>query len=143
MFGTDIADAFHQIPLHPTEHKYTAAKFGDQFFVFRVLVFGSASAPTVWGRYAALAGRSLATLLEDLRFRTQVFVDDPLFAVAGSRGHAVEVLSAALCWLLTLNLPVAWRKNDGGASIRWIGAQFQLDGGLLQNPCRLNGSRNS
>ena len=31
-----------------------------------LLVFGSASAPTVWGRYAALAGRSLAVLLECL-----------------------------------------------------------------------------
>lgn len=128
LFGTDISDAFHQVPLHPVERRYTAAEFQGQFYIFKVLVFGSASAPTVWGRFAALAGRSLAALFGPLGLRVQVYVDDPAFVVAGEMAHAARVLSAALCWLLTLGLPVAWPKCDGGKSIKWIGAQFCISG---------------
>jgi hypothetical protein len=59
-FGTDVADAFHQVPLHPLEGRYTVAVFESRFYYFTVLVFGSASAPTVWGRFAAFAARAVA-----------------------------------------------------------------------------------
>ena len=50
LMGTDITEAFHQVPLHPSEQAYTVASVAGVFYVFRVLVFGSGSAPTVWGR---------------------------------------------------------------------------------------------
>ena len=48
--GTGVTEAFHQVPLHPSEQAYTVASVAGVFCVFRVLVFGSGSAPTVWGR---------------------------------------------------------------------------------------------
>ena len=42
MLGTHIADAFHQVPLDPSEWRFTVASFQGRFYVFRVLVFGSA-----------------------------------------------------------------------------------------------------
>ena len=53
LFGTDVSDAFHQIPLAEDERWYTTAEFQGTIWMFNVLGFGSASAPTVWGRHAA------------------------------------------------------------------------------------------
>ena len=37
LFGTDISDAFHQVPLRGEERKYTAAMFGGKVYIFKVL----------------------------------------------------------------------------------------------------------
>ena len=36
LFGTDISDAFHQVPLHPSEWRFTAASFKGKYYVFKV-----------------------------------------------------------------------------------------------------------
>ena len=49
VMGTDVTEAFHQVPLHPSEQAFAVASVAGVFYyVFRVLVFGSGSAPTVW-----------------------------------------------------------------------------------------------
>ncbi len=58
LIGADIMDAFHQIPLHPAERRFTLELINSRVYEFRVLVFGSGSAPTVWGRFAAFLGRT-------------------------------------------------------------------------------------
>ena len=40
LMGTDVTEAFHQVPLHPSEQAYTVASVAGVFYVFRVLVFG-------------------------------------------------------------------------------------------------------
>eukprot|EP00969_Alexandrium_andersonii_P373419 15483982-Alexandrium_andersonii.AAC.1 len=60
--GTDVANAFHQVPLSPDEQMFTVVILQGMYYFFRVLVFGAASAPTVWGRFAAWLGRSSAVL---------------------------------------------------------------------------------
>merc|ERR1711954_512426 len=62
LIGVDISDAFHQIPLHASERRYTVACFQGKFYLFVVLVFGSKSAPTVWGRFSAWLGRSICAV---------------------------------------------------------------------------------
>eukprot|EP00969_Alexandrium_andersonii_P282219 12477128-Alexandrium_andersonii.AAC.1 len=47
--GTDVANAFRQAPLSPDEQKFTVVVLRGKYYFFRVLVFGAASAPTVWG----------------------------------------------------------------------------------------------
>ena len=78
LMGTDVAEAFHQVPLHPSEQAFTVASVAGVFYVFRVLVFGSGSAPTVWGRYGAFLGRSVAAVIGPDPVRLQVYVDDPI-----------------------------------------------------------------
>ncbi len=124
LFGTDISDAFHQVPLHPDEWRFTAAAFQGKFYVFKVLVFGSASAPTVWGRFAAFAGRSTSAIVNRLGIRMQMYVDDPVFVAAGTIQQATRGITTALLWLSILGLPLAWSKSDGGKSITWIGAKM-------------------
>ena len=66
----DIQDAFHNIP-SGADKKYTAAKAGmedgvEAFIIYDVLVFGSKSSPTVWGRYAAYLGRILCSVIPEI-----------------------------------------------------------------------------
>ena len=64
MLGTGISDAFHQVPLDEELAIHSAALRG-KIHIFEVSVFGSASAPTEWGRYAAWSGTSTAAMLLD------------------------------------------------------------------------------
>ena len=62
LLGTDVSEAFRQVPLHESERQFTVAALAGKCYVFKVLVFGSSSAPTVWGKYAAFLGRSTAAV---------------------------------------------------------------------------------
>eukprot|EP00969_Alexandrium_andersonii_P229306 10126932-Alexandrium_andersonii.AAC.1 len=44
--GTDVSDAFHQVPISPEEYPFTAAVIDGRYYHFKILVFGAASAPT-------------------------------------------------------------------------------------------------
>ena len=122
LLGTDVSEAFHQIPLHESERRFTVAALGGKYYVFKVLVFGSSSAPTVWGRYAAFLGRSTAAIMGDDPLRVQIYVDDPLYVATDGTPGASRLFSVALLWALTLGYPLAWHKTEGGHELRWIGA---------------------
>ena len=122
-----MADAFHQAPLHHQEARYTAALFRGKYYVFRVLVFGSGSSPTVWGRFAAFLGRSTSAVCPPSHLRMEIYVDDPVYAARGPRGAAAREIGIALVWAATMGFPFAWRKSDGGQSLRWIGALATVD----------------
>ena len=98
------------------------AKFQGKFYVFRVLVFGSGSAPTVWGRYAAWLGRSTCAVLNRFPFRMQMYVDDPVYSASGQQPEARLTIASALLWAACAGFPFAWHKCDGGCSLRWVGA---------------------
>jgi hypothetical protein len=123
-FGTDVSDAFHQIPLRQDEWRFTVAEFSGKYYVFTVLVFGSASAPTVWGRYAAWLGRSTATIVNPDRLRIQIYVDDPIFTIRGTLYDAAVEVAIALAWIMCSGYPLAWPKSEGGKKISWIGVRY-------------------
>ena len=100
-------------PTRSTRFHFTPVNGGSQrhpskYYVFKVLVFGSASAPTIWGRYAAFAGRSTSAICGNLGIRMQMYVDDPVFVATGSLSQAVRGLIVALLWFSILGLPLAW-----------------------------------
>ena len=64
---------------------FTATQVAGKFYLFRVLVFGSASAPTVWGRFAAFIGRTSAAILDPIGATNQTFVDDPIYILTATR----------------------------------------------------------
>ena len=130
-FGTDISDAFHQVPLRPDEWRFTAASFQGVFYVFKVLVFGSASAPTVWGRFASFAGRSTSAICSHMGIRMQMYVDDPVFMAVGPMPAASRAITVALLWFNILGLPLAWGKSDGGQALTWIGAHLSVAPGTF------------
>ena len=62
LLGTDVSEAFHQVPLHESERQFTVAALAGKYYVFEIMTFGSSSVPTVWKRYAAFLGRSTAAV---------------------------------------------------------------------------------
>ena len=95
----DVQDAFHQVPLWPSERRWHAAMLDGHVVVFSRLVFGSKSSPGVWGRVSAWAGRSTAALLPEDRALTELYVDDPLFVARGDVASAAHELTVAALWL--------------------------------------------
>jgi hypothetical protein len=112
--------------VHPDEWRFTVAAINGKCYTFQVLAFGSASAPTVWGRFAAFVGRSTAAITQNLGVRLQMYVGDPLFITVGARKDSVDGLTVSLQWLSILGLPLAWHKSDGGHDVTWIFAAITV-----------------
>ena len=127
LLGTDVSDAFHQVPLRREERQFTVAAVDGTFYVFTVLVFGSGSAPTVWGRYSAFLGRSTAAVACDDPLRLQIYVDDPIYAAAGSAERKARLFAVALLWALVAGYPLAWKKTEAGSELTWIGALIRTE----------------
>ena len=128
LMGTDVTEAFHQVPLHPASRRTQWHQLpACSTYVFRVLVFGSGSAPTVWGRYGAFLGRSTAAILGADPVRRQVYVDDPIYAAAGRPREAARFLAVALLWARVAGLPLSGKKKECGNTLRWIGAQVTVE----------------
>ena len=120
----DIEDAFHNIPLAESEQPFAAAMLDGKVVVFKVLCMGGKAAPGVWGRFAACAGRVVASTLASHNFRMEIYVDDPLCAACGSHEVRNRLFTKALLLLCAMGFPLAWSKASIGASIVWIGAEL-------------------
>ena len=129
--AVDIRDAFMNIPVAGDRFALTSAipakKEGDpmQVVVFDTLVFGAASSPTVWGRYAAWLGRTIAAITPNSG--CQVYVDDPAFSFAGTIEEAATELTLILLWMAITGFPVKLSKAGGGKAMDWIGATIEVD----------------
>ncbi|MFM7987704.1 MAG: hypothetical protein ACKPKO_51160, partial [Candidatus Fonsibacter sp.] len=107
------------------EQRFTATAVNGVYYVFRVLVFGSASAPTVWGRFSAWLGRSTAAVFFPT-VKLQIYVDDPAFTIRGTPARAAHDLAVSLVWGMVAGFPYAWHKSSGGSSLDWIGANLTV-----------------
>eukprot|EP00971_Amphidinium_carterae_P337129 6473810-Amphidinium_carterae.1 len=112
----DIKDAFYQIPIHPSERRYTTAAHIDSngkqhFYVFVRLPMGGKNPPQCWGRVAALLARLLQGVLPPLRCRLQLFVDDPILVAYGTKATRALYFCCFCLALSALNLRLAWHKG--------------------------------
>lgn len=96
-----------------------------EIIIFDALVFGAGSSPTIWGRFAAWLGRACAAILPEAG--TQIYVDDPIFVLAGELSQAATDLTALLLWFAVAGFPVKLSKAEGGRAINWVGARLELD----------------
>ena len=122
----DISDAFHNVPMRPSERRFSCGKVGDRYVVFEVLCMGGKSAPNVWGRYAAGLGRITASVFDPSEFRDEIYVDDPLMAAVGTEEDRDITFTIALLVLQTTGFPLAWSKGVVGTQVTWIGAQLTV-----------------
>ena len=123
-FVIDVADAFHNVPIHESEWRFCCARVGRKFYMFVSLVFGSKSSVPLWGRFAAWLGRSTASLFVDDLIRLQIYVDDPLVAVVGTTARRIHLVTIAFLWAAVSGYPLAWAKGSSGNDVTWIGAAF-------------------
>ena len=126
----DVRDAFMNVPAGRDRFATVAAvpsrtTHEMELVVMDVLVFGSASSPTLWGRYAAWLGRTLAAIVPSAY--TQIYVDDPSFVLRGPLERAAEDLAIILLWMNVAGYPIKLEKACGGKEAEWIGARIILD----------------
>lgn len=84
-FVLELRDAFWQIPLHPEEQSFYCAtatlKGKRKYLGFRRAPQGSSSAPTLWGRVAALIMRLTQAIYDPAEAKLMCYVDDSLAAL--------------------------------------------------------------
>lgn len=131
LFVIDIMDAFWLLPLHKDERRFFVGKLHDKFYVFLRTPQGSRGAPLTWAALASLAGRCIQSLFRRPdQARMQVYVDDPLTALVGTKATINRnVCKIILCWLV-LGFPLAFDKAQLGPALTWIGMQYSIS---LQN----------
>ena len=128
--AVDIRDAFMNIPVMEDRYALVAAKPKKkadddmELVIFDTLVFGAASSPTVWGRFAAFLARTIVAVEPEVT--CQLYVDDPAIAMSGSREDAITQLTSVLLWVNILGYPIKMSKSTGGKSVNWIGAVVTL-----------------
>ena len=110
----DIADAFHNIPLHSSEQPFATALVGGTFVVFTALAMGSRSAPGVWGRFAAFLGRFVAAVCQEFNVRTEIYVDDPHVGHGGSPREPHVIPRCGVARSLWVWVSVGLAQGGGG-----------------------------
>ena len=78
----DVAYAFHNIPIRPSERQFVCRKVGTRFLVFTVLGMGGKSASNVQSLFAPAIGRVVSSVFSGDEFRGL-----PLLAGGGSLGE--------------------------------------------------------
>eukprot|EP00435_Cladocopium_sp_Y103_P029553 s2001_g7.t1 len=127
----DFQDAFMNVPIAKDRYALVSAKPKEddprdlELVIFDTLVFGAASSPTIWGRFAAWFGRSIIAV--EPRINCQTYVDDPAFVLAGDFEAAVQQLTTVLMWAAITGFPVKLSKATGGKEISWVGAKIKVD----------------
>ena len=125
--AVDIRDAFMNVPAGDDKYMTVASKEdgkgNQELIIFDVLVFGSGSSPTIWGRYAAWLGRSSAAISPSSGI--QIYVDDPSVVMEGPKSDAIRELTNILLWFNIAGFPVKLEKAEGGKKISWVGATIE------------------
>ena len=123
----DFKDAFKQLPTKPTERRYLAGQADGQYFYYKTVLFGVRTGPLVWCRVAALVSRATQALTSSAESRLELFIDDPLIAMKGTR-QVVHWAAARVLWFwLALGLKLAWPKGSLGTEAHWIGTVLKAD----------------
>lgn len=129
VLALDVRDAFLNIPAGKDRFMTLAAKPDEDgnnvLIAADTLVFGAKSSPTIWGRYAALLGRSWASIEPSVQ--AQIYVDDPAAVAHGPIEEAVTAVTNLLLWAAVAGYPLKLEKSEGGKSIKWIGATILVD----------------
>ena len=132
LLTTDVSDAFFLVPLHVKERKFFVIRFRDVYYVFVTTAQGSRGAPLSWTAIASLVGRVAQSvfLLENgqQEGRLQIYVDDPLLAVRGSKSCRRLLAARFVAVLTLLGFRLAFDKAQFGQCVTWIGVQIHIKG---------------
>ncbi|CAK9014935.1 unnamed protein product [Durusdinium trenchii] len=122
----DFTDWFFNVPLHPTERKHFTLSHGGRYVAYVTQAQGSVNAPLICGRVAALLARMTQGIFGVLRYRLQLYVDDPIITVAGTATQRNRAMAATIVLWAVLGVRLAYRKAARGSAVTWIGAELSL-----------------
>ena len=123
----DVTDAFLNLKVDEEESAYVIVTDNlGQYYCYSGVPFGLASAPLLWGRVAAWLGRAAQAIAEPQKARLQIYVDDPVIAVAGSKDVRDHSLALILVFWISCGARLAWKKAALGPTVKWIGATYKV-----------------
>ncbi|MEL7079379.1 MAG: reverse transcriptase domain-containing protein, partial [Cyanobacteria bacterium J06582_2] len=103
----DLRDAYLHVPMHPDSRRFLRFMYAGNCYEFKVLPFGLSSAPQVFTRVMAQAGRWLH--LQSVRIL--LYLDDWL-VLSYSEAHARQCSAKTLRICLDLDIVVILPKSD-------------------------------
>lgn len=107
----NFKDAFYTCQLAEEERKYAVVKGARGYYALKVVAFGLACGPLLWGRVAAALMRLATAIAPEARLQCYTLT--------------VSLLLTCLLWQ-ALGAKLAWEKMQWGAQISWIGFELQL-----------------
>ena len=129
LFSADFSDAYPHLRVHPEEYPHCLSPNplgSDSVILWVMMAFGAKGAPLVWSRFAAAFGRLLQALLRPGEGRLQLYLDDPIWALRGSRRHRDYLISLSLAFLIALGVRISWSKSQRGAQVEWCGVLYLI-----------------
>ena len=122
----DFIDAYWLVPLHPRERPFQVAMWKKDYLVFLRTGQGAKASSLTWGTFSAAMGRLAQSLFHPDELRLQVYTDDPLAVVSGTKQQRDRLMTILLCTWMILGLKVAFHKATRGQDTVWIGARLLL-----------------
>ena len=125
--AADLADAYMHFNVRPEELAECVSVFGDSVIIWLALCFGLSGAPLLWCRFAAALARLVVAAADLTRLRLELYLDDPLWTLWGTKAQRDRQLAISLWICLAMGTKFSWKKAARGSSLIWIGIQFTLE----------------
>ena len=122
MASIDLAEAYLQVPVHPTSRHFLRFIFRDTVYQFQALCFGLSTAPQVFSRVMA----PVSAIPHSLGIRMRRYLDDCLIQ-SSSRGSLLEGLRTVLQLCHELGI-VAGGSISGGCHSLHLFQGFSVGG---------------
>ena len=125
----DLSDAFCHFPIHREEVRHAIAPGTEHgtVIIFTAMLFGFRAAPLVMGRLSSCLARLWQSLLRHRDGALQLYVDDAIVFLNGTRAHRDEKLALMLYTASAMGIQIAYHKGERGKKTTWIGIQFEID----------------
>ena len=126
----DFSDAFFHVPNDFRERKFSVLKYRGVYYVLLRTAQGTRGAPLTWGRTAALVGRLTQGMLGTKSSRVNVYVDDPILALGGTRAAREKMMTMVILVWSALGFNLSFAKGKRGRSVQWVSARYDIWDGL-------------
>ena len=79
-----------------------------------------------WGRTAALIGRLTQGLLGTRLARVNIYVDDPILVIGGSKAQRDRMMAITILAWLGLGFNLSIQKGKRGSTVQWVSATYAI-----------------
>ena len=124
----DLKDAFCHFELHPKElcHAVSPGLESGTGILWCAMLFGYTAAPLIMGRLSAAIARLVQSTLHPAEGQTQMYVDDLLLLLRGSKSQRELILAMVIHTLAAFGVQLSLDKGERGIRCTWIGTTFEL-----------------
>ena len=128
IFLIDLKDAFCHFAIHKDElrHCVSPGVRPGEALLWVAMLFGFKAAPLLMARLSAALGRLLQSMVQPHECMVQIYVDDILLVMTGSRQHREHVLAMVIHTLAAMGMMLSLEKGERGTRLTWIGTTIEL-----------------